>query len=74
MALVALLVRILYTVLGGFINSASFNPRTGGTIAEKIVLDILPEFILTMALLGSGVASRNLAYERQASVNQPKHR
>lgn len=74
-ALIALFVRILYSVLGAFINSASFNPRTGGTTAEKVVLDILPEFIFTLALLGSGVASRNLAYERQEdTVSQPKYR
>jgi hypothetical protein len=74
-ALIALFVRILYSVLGAFINSASFNPRTGGTTAEKAVLDILPEFIFTLALLGSSVASRNLAYERQEdTVSQPKYR
>jgi hypothetical protein len=74
-ALIALFVRILYSVLGAFINSASFNPRTGGTTAEKVVLDILPEFIFTLALLGSSVASRNLAYERQEdTVSQPKYR
>ncbi|KAI9738042.1 MAG: hypothetical protein M1818_005470 [Claussenomyces sp. TS43310] len=63
-ALIALFVRMLYTVLGAFINTASFNPRTGGTTAEKVFLDVLPEFILTFALLAAGVASRNLKYER----------
>lgn len=78
-ALIALFIRILYTVLGAFITSASFNPRTGGTTAEKILLDILPEFILTVALVTAGIASRNLRYEResperQGPGNQEKHR
>lgn len=64
-SLVALLIRILYTVVCAFINSASFNPKTGGTTAEKIFLDVLPEIILTIILLIAGVASRNLRYERQ---------
>jgi hypothetical protein len=71
-ALTALFIRILYTVLGAFISSASFNPRTGGTTAEKIFLDILPEFILTIALVTVGVASRNLRRERQVPSNQIK--
>ncbi|KFY76387.1 hypothetical protein V499_03963 [Pseudogymnoascus sp. VKM F-103] len=63
-AMLALVVRILYTTLGAFINATSFNLRTGGTIAEKVVLDLLPEFIFTFALLAAGIASRNLKYER----------
>jgi len=73
-ALVALIVRILYTVLSSFINTPSFNPRTGGTTAEKVVLDVLPEFILVLALLSTGFASRNLAYEREAAEQQKGRR
>jgi hypothetical protein len=62
--MLALVVRILYTTLGAFINATSFNLRTGGTIAEKVVLDLLPEFIFTFALLAAGIASLNLKYER----------
>ena len=63
--MLAMVVRILYTTLGAFIKTASFNLRTGGTIAEKVVLDLLPEFIFTFALLAAGIASRNLKYERE---------
>ncbi|OBT40906.1 hypothetical protein VE00_08783 [Pseudogymnoascus sp. WSF 3629] len=64
-AIFALVIRILYTTLSAFINTASFNLRTGGTITEKVVLDLLPEFIFTCALLAAGIASRNLNYERE---------
>ena len=66
--LIALLIRILYTLLGSLINSASFNPKTGGTVAEKIVLDVLPEIVLVFALIAAGIASRNLKYERRALI------
>ncbi|KFZ25178.1 hypothetical protein V502_00347 [Pseudogymnoascus sp. VKM F-4520 (FW-2644)] len=64
-AMFVLVVRILYTTSIAFINTASFNLRTGGTITEKVVLDVLPEFIFTFALLAAGIASRNLKYERE---------
>jgi hypothetical protein len=65
-----LLIRILYTTLSAFINTVSFNLRTGGTITEKVVLDVLPEFIFTFVLLAAGIASRNLRYERELKLNQ----
>ncbi len=64
LALVALFLRILYTLLAALINSASYNPRTGGTTAAKIVLNVIPEFLLTLVLLVVGILSRNLANER----------
>ncbi|KAG0646344.1 hypothetical protein D0Z07_8251 [Hyphodiscus hymeniophilus] len=67
-AVICLIVRILYTVLSAFINTASFNFRTGGTLAEHIVLDVLPEFILVLALLTAGIMSRNLKYEAEAAL------
>ncbi|KIM98602.1 hypothetical protein OIDMADRAFT_31384 [Oidiodendron maius Zn] len=67
--LIALLIRILYTLLGSLINSTSFNPKTGGTVAEKIVLDVLPEIVLVFALIAAGIASRNLKYERRPPIS-----
>lgn len=60
-----LVIRILYTTSSTFINTVSFNLRTDGTITEKVVLDVLPEFIFTFALVAAGIASRNLKYERE---------
>ena len=62
-----MIVRILYVVFEAFLNTGSFNVRTGGTVTEKAVLDVLPEFILVLALLAVGFASRNLKHERQAA-------
>lgn len=53
-------------VLGAFVNSTPFNPRTGGSATEKIIFDIIPEFFLTIALLAAGIASRNITDERRA--------
>jgi hypothetical protein len=53
--------------LGAFVNSASFNPRAGGTASEKIILDIIPEFLLTIALLAAGLAARNIKDERRVA-------
>jgi hypothetical protein len=64
---VCLILRILYTVLSAFINTQSFNVITGGTVAEHVVLDVLPEFIMVIALLAAGIASRNLKYEAEAA-------
>lgn len=69
-ALLALFIRILYTIFASFINTAAFNLRTGGTTAEKTVLNVLPEFILTMTLLAAGIISRNLQREKNAILNE----
>ena len=37
-------------------------------MAEKIVLDVLPEIVLVFALIAAGIASRNLKYERRAPI------
>lgn len=73
-AVVCLIIRILYTVLSAFINTLSFNVRTGGTVAEHVVLDVLPEFILVIVLLAAGLASRNLKYEAEAASRSKDHR
>ena len=64
-------------VLASFINTASFNLVTGGTVAEKVVLDVIPEFILVLVLLAAGLTSRNIRYEREnaaKSLDRRHHR
>ena len=57
-----------------FINTGSFNVRTGGTTVEKVVLDVLPEFILVFVLLAVGLSSRNLKHEREAAEHSKDRR
>jgi len=71
-ALVCLLVRIVYLILASFINSSSFNLRTGGSLAERIFLNVLPEFILVLALLVTGFASRNINFEKEIAGRSQK--
>lgn len=43
-------------------------------MAEKVVLDVLPEFILVSALLAAGIASRNLKYESATAIRREDRR
>jgi len=66
-ALIALIIRILYTVLSALIDSESYNPISGAPTAVKVILDVLPEFFLTLVLLAAGIASRNLRCETKGT-------
>ena len=60
-----LAMRILYSFLGAVINDASWSFLTGGTIAEQVVLDVVPEFLIIIILVTVGFATRNLSKERR---------
>jgi hypothetical protein len=62
-SLLCLFIRIVYLLLGAFVNSTSYNPW-GATLPIRIVLDVLPEFLLTAALLVAGMATIGLNKER----------
>jgi hypothetical protein len=62
-ALFLLFIRIMYLLLGAFINSFTYN-AWGATLPLRIVIDILPEFLSTIALLVAGVGTTGLRKER----------
>ncbi|CAF9903359.1 MAG: hypothetical protein GOMPHAMPRED_000208 [Gomphillus americanus] len=47
--------RTLYSILGACINNPSWNFTNGGTIAEKVVLQVLPEVLILIILNIGGV-------------------
>jgi hypothetical protein len=61
-------------VLEAFINTGTFRVQVGGTVVEKVILDVLPEFILVLTLLAVGIAARNLKHERDAAQHSKDHR
>lgn len=61
------LMRVLYLFLGAVIDKPSWSALRGGTLAEQIVLEVLPEFVLTLVLIAGGIVTRNLPRERSQS-------
>jgi len=59
-----LLLRILYMFIGAILNSATWGPLTGGTLVEQLVLEVVPECLITIVLVVGGTRTRNLAIER----------
>jgi hypothetical protein len=62
-SLLCLFVRIIYLLLGAFVNSTSYNPWDA-TLSIRIVLDVLPECLLIASLLVAGMATIGLNHER----------
>jgi len=62
-SLLCLFIRIVYQLLGAFVNSTSYNPW-GATLSIRVVLDVLPECLMISALLVAGMATIGLSGER----------
>jgi hypothetical protein len=62
-SLLCLFIRIVYLLLGAFVNSSSYSPW-GATLPIRIVLEVLPECLLTASLLVAGMATIGLNHEK----------
>ena len=49
--------RTLYSILGACINNSSWSFTNGGTLAEQVVLQVLPEVLILIVLNIAGVLS-----------------
>jgi hypothetical protein len=67
------LLRVLYLVLGAMINSESWSFLSGGTLAEQIVLEVVPEFLMVLLFVSGGIATRNLPQDRAAAQRNGHH-
>lgn len=61
--MICLLLRILCPLIGALGNTASWNPINGGTLAGKLALNVIPEFVIALVLSVTGAYTRHISEE-----------
>lgn len=64
--MICLFLRILYPLIGALVNSDSWNPRNGGSLPAKLVLSVIPEFLIVLVLAMTGVYTRGISDEQSS--------